>query len=54
LLVVDAAAIETFRTEGAVLLRGLLDAEWIQTLRDVIPEILGAAYNPNERVADGH
>jgi ectoine hydroxylase-related dioxygenase (phytanoyl-CoA dioxygenase family) len=52
-LVVHASAIETFQTEGAVLLRGLLDAEWIQMLRNVTPEILGAAYNPNERVAVG-
>ena len=45
---IDEQALHTFETDGAVALRGLLDAGWIQSLRDVMPEILERTYDPSE------
>ena len=48
---IDEQALHTFETDGAVVLRGLLDAGWIQSLRDVMPEILERTYDPSERTS---
>lgn len=46
-------AVETFRTDGAVALRGLLDATWIQALRDAAGELLEGSYDPQARMRAG-
>lgn len=46
----DPALRSTFDRDGAVFLPGLLDREWIDALRAATPEILGAAYDPAERM----
>ena len=44
--------LDTFEADGAVAVRGLLDADWIRTLRDAMPEILERTYDPVERMGD--
>lgn len=46
----DAAAVETFETEGAIAVRGLFDDRWIQSLRDAMPAMLQRTYDPAERM----
>jgi ectoine hydroxylase-related dioxygenase (phytanoyl-CoA dioxygenase family) len=48
--VVDESVRAAFESDGAVAVRGLLDAEWIQSLRVAMPEILERAYDPAERM----
>ena len=48
---IDEDALNAFETDGAVALRGVLDAEWIESLRDAMPEILERTYDPTERMA---
>lgn len=47
---IDPCLIEAFETDGAVAVRGLLDDERIQSLRDAMPEILEKTYDPTERM----
>jgi ectoine hydroxylase-related dioxygenase (phytanoyl-CoA dioxygenase family) len=47
---IEQSVIELFETEGAVAVPGLLDGDWIQSLRDAMPEILQATYDPTERM----
>jgi ectoine hydroxylase-related dioxygenase (phytanoyl-CoA dioxygenase family) len=49
---IDQALIERFETDGAVAGRAVLNGERIQSLRDVMPEILEQAYDPSERMND--
>jgi ectoine hydroxylase-related dioxygenase (phytanoyl-CoA dioxygenase family) len=51
--VIDESLVDTFEAQGAVAVRGLLDAEWIRTLRDAMPEILERTYDPVEKMGDG-
>ncbi len=47
---INRPLLDTFATDGAVAVRGLLDAEWIQLLRDAMPGILTGTYDPGERM----
>jgi ectoine hydroxylase-related dioxygenase (phytanoyl-CoA dioxygenase family) len=47
--VIDDAAIQTFEVEGVVVVRGLLDMRWIESLRDAMPAILEHSYDPLAR-----
>ena len=47
---INRSLLDTFATDGAVAVRGLLDAEWIQLLRDAMPGILTGTYDPGERM----
>lgn len=46
---VSASDIRTFREDGVVCLRGLLDARWIADLRDAIENALRCTTSPNAR-----
>jgi ectoine hydroxylase-related dioxygenase (phytanoyl-CoA dioxygenase family) len=48
--VVDERMAERFETDGAVALRGLLDATWIDALRDSAGELLDGGYDPTARM----
>lgn len=48
--VIAPSLVDTFWTEGAVAVRGVIGPEWIDMLRDVVPELLERAYNPAERL----
>lgn len=45
---IDEPDIETFERDGAVAVRGLL-SEWIEPLREAIPELLETSYDPVKR-----
>jgi ectoine hydroxylase-related dioxygenase (phytanoyl-CoA dioxygenase family) len=47
--VIDEAAIETFELDGGVAVRGLIDGQWIDSLRAAMPMILEHSYDPLER-----
>ena len=38
---VTAEHVETYRRDGVVLIRNMLDAEWIQTMQRAIAEVTG-------------
>jgi ectoine hydroxylase-related dioxygenase (phytanoyl-CoA dioxygenase family) len=46
---VDEAATEAFDQVGGVVVRGLLDDRWIESLRAAMPTILEQSYDPLER-----
>jgi ectoine hydroxylase-related dioxygenase (phytanoyl-CoA dioxygenase family) len=48
---IDQSLFEVFESDGAVAVRGLLDDERIQSLRDAMPEILEKTYDPTERMS---
>lgn len=47
---VDSSLIEVFETDGAVGVRGVIDMEWIESLRAAMPEMLRRTYDPAERM----
>ena len=47
---IDASLVEVFQADGAVVVRGLLTDEWVETLRAAIPELLEGAYDPRTRL----
>ncbi len=47
---IDRSLLDAFETDGAVGIRGLVDDEWIEALRDAMPEILEDTYDPTERM----
>ena len=46
---IDEGAIEAFEIDGAVAVRGLLDDQWIESLRAAVPELLQRSYDPQAR-----
>lgn len=46
---IDEGTIEAFEGDGAVVVRGLLDSHWIESLRDAMPMILERSYDPLAR-----
>jgi ectoine hydroxylase-related dioxygenase (phytanoyl-CoA dioxygenase family) len=47
---IDDAALEAFEVDGGTVVRGLLDIEWIESLRDAMPMILERTYDPLDRM----
>jgi ectoine hydroxylase-related dioxygenase (phytanoyl-CoA dioxygenase family) len=46
----DPSVADTYRAQGAVVLRGLLESSWIDQLRGIVEELLAQATNPTERL----
>lgn len=45
--------VESFQADGAVAVRGALSVEWIESLRDAMPALLGDTYDGRERLGQG-
>jgi hypothetical protein len=50
-VVIDGSLLRAFETDGAVLVPGLLEPSWIELLREAMPEIREACYDPRRRLA---
>lgn len=48
----DPALVESYRGQGAVVVRGLFAPEWIETLRDVVEQILERTYSPASKTGE--
>ncbi len=51
--VLDESLVAAFEADGAVAVRGLLEPKWIEALRDAMPEIRAACYDPSSRLGGG-
>jgi ectoine hydroxylase-related dioxygenase (phytanoyl-CoA dioxygenase family) len=47
---IDRSLFDAFETDGAVGIRGLVADEWIEALRNAMPEILEDTYDPSARM----
>jgi ectoine hydroxylase-related dioxygenase (phytanoyl-CoA dioxygenase family) len=48
----DPSLVEAFQTRGAVVVRDVFEPAWIETLREVVSEILGRTYAPDARTGE--
>jgi ectoine hydroxylase-related dioxygenase (phytanoyl-CoA dioxygenase family) len=48
----DPSLVDTFQTQGAVVVRGLFDDEWIDVLRETVAPIVERAYEPASKTGE--